>query len=93
LALGFGEWLGAAGLKLGDFASFTLELGQGGFQPGFEGAGDEAVRGLAGVKLALARLASNSARSTWSRCPCRRSLCWRWARRSPRCWHAPRRGW
>ena len=53
LALSLGERFGAAGLELGELASFALELRQRGLQPGFERAGDEPVLGLARVELAL----------------------------------------
>lgn len=52
-ALSLGERLGAAGLELGELASFALELRQGGLQAGFKRAGDEAVLGFARVELAL----------------------------------------
>ena len=52
-ALGIGERLGAAGLELGELASFALELRQRGLEAGFERARDESVLRLARVELAL----------------------------------------
>jgi hypothetical protein len=53
LPLGRGARLGSAGLKLGELASFALDLGRRDVKPRLERAGDEAVLGFAGVELGL----------------------------------------